>query len=98
MGDTAPGQGRRRVVARSGFRARTGPAVGWSDAAGDTQFARKRNESGTGPQALALLKHEVVLGHSKALAAWLEKQTPDREKQIVLACERVWGRPPPSWG
>jgi hypothetical protein len=48
----------------------------------------------TAPQALALMNNEFILVHAKAFAAWLDKQSADREKQIALACERVWGRPP----
>ena len=64
------------------------------DGADASQLTPKRNESVTAPQALALLNNEFILVHAKAFAAWLEKQSPDREKQIMLACERVWGRLP----
>ena len=53
-----------------------------------------RNVSVTAPQALALLNSEFILVHSRALAQLVERQSPDRERQIALACERVWGRPP----
>jgi len=64
------------------------------DGADASQLAPKRSESVTAPQALALLNNEFVLVHAKAMAARLEKLTADRTKQIGLACELVWGRPP----
>jgi hypothetical protein len=87
-------QGHRRSVYRFVFRTLPDPLVDCLDGADPSQLTAKRNESVTAPQALALLNNEFVLVHSKAFAAWLEKQTPDREKQVVMACERVWGRPP----
>jgi hypothetical protein len=35
-----------------------------------------------------------MLVHSKAMASRLEKSTTNRDKQIALACELAWGRPP----
>ncbi|HJZ56989.1 MAG TPA: DUF1549 and DUF1553 domain-containing protein [Gemmataceae bacterium] len=87
-------QGHRRSVYRFVFRTLPDPLVDCLDGADASQLTAKRNESVTAPQALALLNNEFVLVHSKAFAAWLEKQTTDREKQVVMACERVWGRPP----
>ena len=87
-------QGHRRSVYRFVFRTLPDPLVDCLDGADPSQLTAKRNESVTAPQALALLNNEFVLVHSKAFAAWLEKQTPDRGRQIVLACERVWCRPP----
>ena len=86
-------QGHRRSVYRFVFRTLPDPLVDCLDGADASQLTPKRNESVTGPQALALLNNEFVLVHSKAFATWLEKQSPDREKQIAMACERVWGRP-----
>jgi hypothetical protein len=87
-------QGHRRSVYRFVFRTLPDPFVDCLDGADASQLTAKRNESVTAPQALALLNNEFVLVHAKAFAAWLEKQSPDREKQIGLACERVWTRPP----
>ena len=64
------------------------------DGADASQLTPKRNESVTAPQALALLNNEFVLVHSKAFAARLEKESPDRDRRVVRACDRVWGRPP----
>ena len=35
-----------------------------------------------------------MLVHARAMSARLEKLTTDRAKQIALACELLWGRPP----
>lgn len=87
-------QGHRRSVYRFVFRTLPDPLVECLDGADASQPTPKRNESVTAPQALALLNNEFVLVHSKAFATWLEKRTTDRERQIAMACERVWGRPP----
>jgi hypothetical protein len=87
-------KGHRRSVYRFVFRTLPDPLVDCLDGADASQLTPKRNESVTAPQALALLNNEFILVHSKALAAWLEKQSADRGRQIALACERVWGRPP----
>jgi hypothetical protein len=87
-------KGHRRSVYRFVFRTLPDPLVDCLDGADASQLTPKRNESVTAPQALALLNNEFVLVHSKALAGWLEKQSADRGRQIALACERVWGRPP----
>jgi hypothetical protein len=87
-------QGHRRSVYRFVFRTLPDPLVDCLDGADASQLTAKRNESVTAPQALALLNNEFVLVHAKAFAAWLEKQSPNRDRQIALACERVWGRSP----
>jgi hypothetical protein len=87
-------QGHRRSVYRFVFRTLPDPLVDCLDGADPSQLTAKRNESVTAPQALALLNNEFVLVHGKAFAASLEKLTPDRDRQIALACERVWGRSP----
>jgi hypothetical protein len=87
-------QGHRRSVYRFVFRTLPDPLVSCLDGADASQLAPKRSESVTAPQALALLNNEFVLVHAKAMAARLEKLTADRTKQIGLACELVWGRPP----
>ena len=87
-------RGHRRSVYRFVFRTLPDPLVDCLDGADASQLTPKRNESVTGPQALALLNNEFVLVHAKAFAAWLEKQSPDRDKQVMLACERTWGRMP----
>jgi hypothetical protein len=87
-------QGHRRSVYRFVFRTLPDPLVDCLDGADASQLTPKRNESVTAPQALALLNNEFILVHSKALAAVLEKQSPDRAKQITSACERIWNRPP----
>jgi hypothetical protein len=87
-------KGHRRSVYRFVFRTLPDPFVDCLDGADASQLTPKRNESVTAPQALALMNNEFILVHAKAFAAWLDKQSADREKQIALACERVWGRPP----
>jgi hypothetical protein len=87
-------QGHRRSVYRFVFRTLPDPLVDCLDGADASTLTPKRNESVTAPQALSLMNNEFVLVHAKAFAAALEKQIPDRPKQIVAACERVWGRPP----
>ena len=87
-------QGHRRSVYRFVFRTLPDPLVDCLDGADASQLTPKRNESVTAPQALALLNNEFVLVHSKAFAGWLEGQSADRDRQVRLACGRVWGRPP----
>jgi hypothetical protein len=87
-------QGHRRSVYRFVFRTLPDPLVDCLDGADASQLTPKRNESVTGPQALALLNNEFMLVHAQAFADWLAKQTPERDKQIVVACERTWGRSP----
>ncbi|MDB5312861.1 MAG: hypothetical protein JWO38_7063 [Gemmataceae bacterium] len=87
-------QGHRRSVYRFVFRTLPDPLVDCLDGADASQLTPKRNESVTAPQALALLNNEFVLVHSRAFAARLEKQSADRDKQVLLACEHVWGRQP----
>ena len=87
-------KGHRRSVYRFVFRTLPDPLVDCLDGADASQLTPKRNESVTAPQALALLNNEFVLVHSKAFAARLEKESPDRDRRVVRACDRVWGRPP----
>jgi hypothetical protein len=87
-------KGHRRSVYRFVFRTLPDPLVDCLDGADASQLTPRRNESVTAPQALALLNNEFVLVHSRALAGWLEKQSADHDRQIIVACERVWGRPP----
>jgi hypothetical protein len=87
-------QGHRRSVYRFVFRTLPDPLVDCLDGADASQLTPKRSESVTAPQALALLNNEFVLVHAKAFAVALEKQSPDRDRQIAIACERLWGRPP----
>ena len=87
-------QGHRRSVYRFVFRTLPDPLVDCLDGVDASTLTPKRNESVTAPQALALLNNEFMLVHGKAFAAALEKQSPDRAKQIATACERVWGRGP----
>jgi hypothetical protein len=87
-------QGHRRSVYRFVFRTLPDPLVDCLDGADPSQLTAKRNESVTAPQALALLNNEFVLVHAKAFAGLLDKESPDRGRQVALACERVWGRPP----
>src|SRR5262249_21953893 len=68
--------------------------VACMDGADASQLTPARNTSITPLQALALLNNEFTLVHSKALSASLEKASKDRDRQIEIACERVWGRPP----
>jgi hypothetical protein len=87
-------QGHRRSVYRFVFRTLPDPLVGCLDGADASQLTPKRTESVTALQALALLNNEFMLVHSKAMSARLDKLSTDRMKQIALACELVWGRPP----
>jgi hypothetical protein len=87
-------QGHRRSVYRFNFRTLPDPLVACLDGADASQLTPKRSESVTAPQALALLNNEFILVHAKAMATRLEKLTTDRGKQLGLACELVWGRPP----
>ncbi|HEY2911529.1 MAG TPA: DUF1549 and DUF1553 domain-containing protein, partial [Gemmataceae bacterium] len=87
-------QGHRRSVYRFVFRTLPDPLVDCLDGADGSQLTPKRNESVTGPQALALLNNEFMLVHSAALAKRLEKQSADRDKQVDMACRRMWGRAP----
>jgi hypothetical protein len=63
------------------------------DGADASQLTPVRNESITPLQALSLLNNDFIAVHSKAVAASLE-ENKEREKQIVSACDRVWGRAP----
>jgi hypothetical protein len=87
-------EGHRRSVYRFVFRTLPDPFVACMDGADASQLTPARNTSITPLQALALLNNEFTLVHSKALAASLEKASKDRDRQIEIACERVWGRPP----
>jgi Protein of unknown function (DUF1553)/Protein of unknown function (DUF1549) len=87
-------EGHRRSVYRLVFRTLPDPFVACLDGADASQLTPVRNVSVTAPQALALLNSEFVLVHSAALARLLEEQSPERDRRIVIACERVWGRPP----
>jgi hypothetical protein len=87
-------QGHRRSVYRLVFRTLPDPFVACLDGADASQLTPVRNVSVTAPQALALLNSEFILVHSAVLERLLEQQVSDRDKQIALACERVWGRPP----
>ncbi|HSQ56073.1 MAG TPA: DUF1549 and DUF1553 domain-containing protein, partial [Gemmata sp.] len=87
-------QGHRRSVYRFVFRTLPDPLVACLDGADGSTLTPKRTESVTAPQALAVLNNEFVLVHAKALAARLEKYSPDRGKQIEFACRLAWGRPP----
>jgi hypothetical protein len=86
--------GHRRSVYRFVFRTLPDPFVACLDGADASQLTPARNVSVTPLQALALLNNEFILVHAKALAASLEKSSPDRARQVATACERVWGRPP----
>jgi hypothetical protein len=87
-------QGHRRSVYRFVFRTLPDPLVECLDGADASALTPKRTESVTAPQALALLNNEFILVHAKAMAVRLEKHSPQRAKQIDLACRLVWGRPP----
>ena len=87
-------RGHRRSVYRFNFRTLPDPLVDCLDGADASQLTPKRSESVTAPQALALLNSEFVLVHAKAFASWLETQSPDAERRIAMACDRVWNRPP----
>jgi hypothetical protein len=87
-------QGHRRSVYRFVFRTLPDPLVSCLDGADASQLTPKRTESVTALQALALLNNEFVLVHAKAMAARLEKEATDRDKQIMRACELIWGRLP----
>jgi len=85
-------QGHRRSIYRFVFRTLPDPLVECLDGADASQLTPKRTESVTAPQALALLNDEFILVHAKAMAARLEKHSPDRAKQLDLACRLAWGR------
>ncbi|MBM3979648.1 MAG: DUF1553 domain-containing protein [Planctomycetes bacterium] len=87
-------QGHRRSVYRFVFRTLPDPLVECLDGADASALTPKRTESVTAPQALALLNNEFILVHAKALAARLEKHSPERARQIEFACRLVWGRAP----
>jgi hypothetical protein len=86
--------GHRRSVYRFVFRTLPDPFVDCLDGADASQLTPVRTRSASAPQALALLNNAFVLAHSRAFAAALEQTTPDRDRQLTVACERVWGRPP----
>jgi hypothetical protein len=86
--------GHRRSVYRFVFRTLPDPLVECLDGADASQLTPKRTESVTAPQALALLNNEFILVHARAMAARLEKHSPDRAKQIDLACLLLWSRSP----
>jgi Protein of unknown function (DUF1553)/Protein of unknown function (DUF1549) len=86
--------GHRRSVYRFVFRTLPDPFVDCLDGADASQLTPVRTRSASAPQALALLNNAFVLAHSRAFAAALEQATSDRDRQLAVACERVWGRPP----
>lgn len=85
--------GHRRSVYRFVFRTLPDPMIDCLDGADASQLTPARNVSITPLQALALLNNEFTLVHSRAFAASLEKASTDKEKQIAMAVEKVWGRP-----
>jgi len=87
-------EGHRRSVYRFVFRTLPDPFVACMDGADSSQLTPVRNASITPLQALSLLNNDFIAVHSKAMATSLEKENKEREKQIVGACERVWGRSP----
>jgi hypothetical protein len=87
-------EGHRRSVYRFAFRTLADPFVECLDGADAAQLTPVRTVSITGPQALALLNNDFMLAHCRALAGMLAKQSAEPERQVELACERVWGRPP----
>jgi hypothetical protein len=89
-------EGHRRSIYRFSYRTLADPFVECLDGADAAQLTPVRNVSITGPQALALLNNDFVLTHSKALAALVEAEATRPRRQVELACERVWGRPPTS--
>jgi hypothetical protein len=87
-------EGHRRSVYRFAYRTLADPFVECLDGADASQLTPVRNVSVTGPQALALLNNDFVLAHSRALAGLVTDQSTRPRRQVELACERVWGRPP----
>jgi hypothetical protein len=87
-------QGHRRSVYRFVFRTLADPFIECLDGADAAQLTPVRSVSVTGPQALALLNDDFILAHSKALAQSVERQTAGVGRQVELACEQVWNRPP----
>lgn len=87
-------QGHRRSVYRFVYRTLPDPFVECLDGANASQLTPVRNASLTAPQALALLNDDFILVHARSLALLLERESPDRGRQVTLACERVWGRAP----
>jgi hypothetical protein len=87
-------KGHRRSVYRLIFRTLPDPFLDCLDAADASQLTPVRNVSVTAPQALALLNDDFILIHSQTLARLLETQSPDPARQVALACQRAWGRPP----
>jgi hypothetical protein len=87
-------EGHRRSVYRFLFRTLSDPFVECLDGADAEQLTPVRSVSITGPQSLALLNDDFVLAHSRVLAKAIEKESSEQDRQVALACERVWGRPP----
>ena len=84
-------EGHRRSVYRFVFRTLPDSFIDCLDGCDASVATPSRNTSITAPQALALINNEFMLVHAQALARVLEKQSNDRDKQINLACLRLWG-------
>jgi hypothetical protein len=87
-------EGHRRSVYRFIFRTLPDPFIACLDGADASQLTPARNTSITPLQALSLLNNDFIVAHSKAFAASLEKASKDRDRQIAIACQRIWGRTP----
>ncbi len=53
-----------------------------------------RNTTTTPVQALLMFNSDILLGHARKLAAWLESESEEISQQVGLAWERVYGRQP----
>jgi mono/diheme cytochrome c family protein len=84
----------RRSVYRFIVRSVPDPFMECLDCADPSLLTPKRNTTLTALQALSLLNNQFMVRQAEHFAARLEAGTPDRDRQIQLAYELAFGRPP----
>jgi hypothetical protein len=84
----------RRSVYRFIVRSVPDPFMECLDCADPSLLTPKRNATLTALQALSLLNNQFMVRQAEHFAARLEAATPDRDRQIPLAFELAFGRPP----
>ncbi|MDG3003610.1 PSD1 and planctomycete cytochrome C domain-containing protein [Paludisphaera mucosa] len=84
----------RRGVYRFLFRNVSDPLLEAFDAADPSLPTPRRNSTITPQQSLSLWNGRFALRQCEHLAARLEREAPDLEARVELACRLAWGRPP----
>jgi Protein of unknown function (DUF1553)/Protein of unknown function (DUF1549) len=90
----AAAEHRRRSVYLFARRNLRVPFLETFDLPDSNQSCPKRQQSTTGPQALALLNSAEVTAAAQALAKRLEKEAPTADERVILAFRIAFGRRP----